>query len=73
MAKSTAKPSTKAASSPKAKSSGKAAGRSGVTRLATDIGGTFTDVVLEEGGRRITRKLLTTPQRPRRPFSTGCA
>ncbi len=33
-------------------------------RIAVDIGGTFTDVVLEEGTRRLTRKLLTTPQRP---------
>ena len=33
-------------------------------RIAVDIGGTFTDVVLEEGDRRLTRKLLTTPQRP---------
>jgi N-methylhydantoinase A len=29
-------------------------------RIAVDIGGTFTDVVLDEGGRRLTRKLLTT-------------
>jgi N-methylhydantoinase A len=29
-------------------------------RIAVDIGGTFTDVVLYEGGRRLTRKLLTT-------------
>jgi N-methylhydantoinase A len=28
-------------------------------RIAADIGGTFTDVVLEEGGRRLTRKLDT--------------
>ena len=35
-------------------------------RIAVDIGGTFTDVVLEEGARRLTRKLLTTPQRPGR-------
>ena len=34
-------------------------------RIAVDIGGTFTDVVLEEGGKRLTRKLLTTPQRAR--------
>ncbi len=33
-------------------------------RIAVDIGGTFTDVVLEEDGKRLTRKLLTTPQRP---------
>ena len=33
-------------------------------RLAVDIGGTFTDMVLEVGGRRFTRKVLTTPSRP---------
>lgn len=34
-------------------------------RLAVDIGGTFTDVVLEaEGGRRVTAKVLTTPRSP---------
>jgi N-methylhydantoinase A len=33
-------------------------------RLAVDIGGTFTDVVLEAGGERRTRKVLTTPSRP---------
>ena len=40
-------------------------------RIAVDIGGTFTDVVLEEGGRRITRKLLTTPQRPEQAVLDG--
>jgi N-methylhydantoinase A len=40
-------------------------------RSAVDIGGTFTDVVLEEGGRRITRKLLTTPQRPEEAVLEG--
>ncbi len=34
------------------------------TRLATDIGGTFTDIVLEIGPKRITTKLLTTPDKP---------
>ncbi len=33
-------------------------------RIAVDIGGTFTDVVLEHGGLRRTRKVLTTPARP---------
>jgi N-methylhydantoinase A len=33
-------------------------------RLAVDIGGTFTDVVLETEARRMTRKVLTTPSRP---------
>ncbi len=35
-------------------------------RLAVDIGGTFTDVVVEAGGRRTTAKLLTTPAAPER-------
>jgi len=30
-------------------------------RLAVDIGGTFTDVVVEAGAQRWTRKVLTTP------------
>ena len=33
-------------------------------RLAADIGGTFTDVVLDAGGERRTRKVLTTPAEP---------
>jgi N-methylhydantoinase A len=33
-------------------------------RLATDIGGTFTDIVLDHGGRRYTTKVLTTPRAP---------
>ena len=40
-------------------------------RIAVDIGGTFTDVVLEEGGQRLTRKLLTTPQRPEEAVLDG--
>src|SRR5688572_5785437 len=40
-------------------------------RIAVDIGGTFTDVVLEEGERRLTRKLLTTPQRPEEAVLDG--
>ena len=37
-------------------------------RLAVDIGGTFTDVVLETpGGRRVTTKLLTTCAHPGPP------
>jgi N-methylhydantoinase A len=33
-------------------------------RLAVDIGGTFTDVALDLGGRLYTRKVLTTSQAP---------
>lgn len=34
------------------------------TRLAVDIGGTFTDIVLDISGKRLTRKVLTTPTSP---------
>jgi N-methylhydantoinase A len=37
---------------------------SSMTRLATDIGGTFTDIVLERGDQRFTAKVLTTPHAP---------
>jgi N-methylhydantoinase A len=33
-------------------------------KLSADVGGTFTDVVLEHGPRRWTGKLLTTPSSP---------
>ena len=33
-------------------------------RVAVDIGGTFTDVVLETGGRTVTTKVLTTHAEP---------
>src|ERR1700736_4402979 len=35
-------------------------------RLGVDIGGTFTDVALDSGGRRLTAKVLTTPAAPER-------
>ena len=40
-------------------------------RLAVDIGGTFTDVVVEAGAQRWTRKVLTTPRAPDQPVITG--
>ena len=40
-------------------------------RLAVDIGGTFTDLALEHDGRRITAKLLTTPDAPERGVLEG--
>jgi N-methylhydantoinase A len=40
-------------------------------RLATDIGGTFTDIVLEAGTERITTKLLTTSDRPEEAVVEG--
>ena len=36
------------------------------TKLATDIGGTFTDVVLEVAGRRFSTKVLTDYDAPQR-------
>ncbi|MFM9940658.1 MAG: hydantoinase/oxoprolinase family protein [Hyphomicrobiaceae bacterium] len=33
-------------------------------RLAADVGGTFTDIVLEAGRRRFSAKVLTTPAQP---------
>ncbi len=40
-------------------------------RLAIDIGGTFTDLVLEDGGRVVTKKVLTTPRAPEEGVMTG--
>ena len=40
-------------------------------RLAVDIGGTFTDIVIEAGDKRWTRKLLTTPQAPEQAVIAG--
>jgi N-methylhydantoinase A len=40
-------------------------------RLAVDIGGTFTDVVLEYGDRQVTNKVLTTPDAPERGVLDG--
>jgi N-methylhydantoinase A len=34
------------------------------TRLAVDIGGTFTDLVLEYPGDRATLRVMTTPAKP---------
>ena len=40
-------------------------------RLGADIGGTFTDVVLEVGARRYSTKLLTTYDAPERALLDG--
>jgi N-methylhydantoinase A len=40
-------------------------------RLAVDIGGTFTDLVLEVGERRFTRKVLTTARAPEEGVLAG--
>jgi N-methylhydantoinase A/oxoprolinase/acetone carboxylase beta subunit len=42
-------------------------------RLGIDIGGTFTDFVLEHGSRQLCLKLLTTPQAPERAVLDGVA
>lgn len=42
-------------------------------RLAADIGGTFTDVVLESGGRSFTAKVLTTHHAPEQGVIEGIA
>ena len=45
--------------------------QSGETRLAVDIGGTFTDVALERGTSLYTAKTLTTYDAPERGVLTG--
>ncbi len=40
-------------------------------RIASDIGGTFTDVVLDADGRMFTAKVLTTPEAPERGLLDG--
>ena len=40
------------------------AGAAAEVRIGVDIGGTFTDIVLERGPERITAKVLTTPDAP---------
>jgi N-methylhydantoinase A len=40
-------------------------------RLAVDIGGTFTDLALEQGGRRTTIKVLTTSAAPEQGVMDG--
>ena len=42
-------------------------------RLAVDIGGTFTDVVLETAGRQVTTKVLTTHAEPADGVMDGLA
>ncbi len=42
-------------------------------RLAVDIGGTFTDIVLEHGDRQFTTKVLTTQSAPEQGVLDGIA
>ena len=44
-----------------------------ITRLAVDIGGTFTDLALEHGDQRFTTKTLTTPAAPEQGVLAGIA
>jgi N-methylhydantoinase A len=45
----------------------------GRARIGVDIGGTFTDVVLERGAARHSIKVLTTPAEPERAVIDGIA
>ncbi|MDE0007185.1 MAG: hydantoinase/oxoprolinase family protein, partial [Gammaproteobacteria bacterium] len=48
--------------------------RTGVeVRIGVDIGGTFTDIVLERGPERFTAKVLTTPDAPEEGVRQGLA
>ncbi|WP_241911840.1 hydantoinase/oxoprolinase family protein [Telmatospirillum siberiense] len=40
-------------------------------RLSADVGGTFTDVVLEDGNQRWVGKVLTTPEAPEQGVMAG--
>src|SRR6266540_2284203 len=42
-------------------------------RIGSDIGGTFTDIVLEDGERRFSTKRLTTYDAPERALLEGVA
>ena len=42
-------------------------------RVGADIGGTFTDIVLERGPERFTAKVLTTPDAPEEGVRQGLA
>ncbi|MEO1092557.1 MAG: hydantoinase/oxoprolinase family protein [Pseudomonadota bacterium] len=42
-----------------------------MARIGIDIGGTFTDLVLDDGGRRTSAKVLTTPAAPERAVLDG--
>ena len=42
-----------------------------MVRLSADIGGTFTDIVIEQGERRWTAKVLTTPRAPEQAVVDG--
>ena len=41
------------------------------TRLSADVGGTFTDIVIQQGAQRWTTKVLTTPASPEEGVLAG--
>ena len=47
------------------------AARRAAVRVAVDVGGTFTDIVLEQGETRRSAKLLTTPAAPEQAVLAG--
>ncbi|MDQ8035552.1 MAG: hydantoinase/oxoprolinase N-terminal domain-containing protein, partial [Bordetella sp.] len=47
------------------------AARRPAIRVAVDVGGTFTDIVLEQGELRRSAKLLTTPAAPEQAVLAG--
>ena len=49
------------------------AGADAEVRIGVDIGGTFTDIVLERGPERFTAKVLTTPDAPEDGVRQGLA
>ena len=49
------------------------AGADADVRIGVDIGGTFTDIVLERGTERFTAKVLTTPDAPEEGVRQGLA
>ena len=49
----------------------KTAASAGRIRIGIDVGGTFTDVVLEAGGARTSAKVLTTSQAPEKGVIDG--
>ncbi len=64
-----------AANNPAPRPSAETAPRAPSARIGVDVGGTFTDLVLHDAARNITRtgKLLTTPDDPSRAITEGVA
>ena len=47
--------------------------QAGDVRVGVDIGGTFTDIAVQIGGRFVTTKVLTTPRAPEQAVMQGIA